>query len=128
MDPLADFLTQLKNAQAVGKKTVRTPYSKQKEALAKILKRQGFIGGVTRKGRMPKMKLELTLKYKDGIPFIHGVTKISKPGQKVYVSSSEIRPVKHGYGIAVISTSQGLMTAREAKKKHIGGELLCEVW
>jgi small subunit ribosomal protein S8 len=128
MDPISDMLTRIKNAQAVGHPTVEIPFSNFKYELAKILAKNGFIEAVEKKGRKTKKYFEITLKYKEGMPVISGLKKISKPGQRIYTNFQKIKKVKGGYGVAIISTPKGLMTDKEAKKQKIGGEIICEVW
>lgn len=128
MDPIADMLITIKNAQAVGKLTVKIPFSKIKLEIAKILKKEGFINEVEEKGRRKK-SLIIFLKYdEEKKPAISGVKRISKPGQKIWKGYREIRKVKGGYGIAIISTPRGLMTDSQARKQKVGGEILCEIW
>jgi len=128
MDQIADMLTTIKNAQAVLKETVNIPFSKIKFEIAKILKKEGFIKEVERRGRKSKKYIKITLKYNGKIPAISGIKRVSKPGQRIYLGVKEIKPVKGGYGIAIISTSKGLMTDKEARKQKVGGEVICEVW
>jgi len=128
MDPIADMLNRIKNAQAVGHPTVEFPFSNLKNEVAKILEREGFIDKIEKKGRKTKKTIEITLKYDNKMPAISGIKKISKPGQRIYLDSTKIKKVRDGYGIAIISTSKGLMTDKEARKNKIGGEVLCEVW
>lgn len=128
MDPIADMLTSIRNALAVQIPTVEIPFSQLKFEIAKILKRTGFVEKVEKKKRGKRMVIEITLKYIDKMPAISGLKRISKPGQRIYLKSKEIKPVKGGYGIAIISTSKGLMTDKEARREKIGGEVLCEIW
>jgi small subunit ribosomal protein S8 len=128
MDPIADMLTSIRNAQGVLKETTQVPFSNLKFEIAKILKKEGFIEGVSKKGRKTKKLIEIKLKYDDKEPVISGLRKISKPGQRIYLSAKDIRPVKNGYGIAILSTSKGLMTDKQARKNKVGGEMLCEIW
>ena len=127
-DPVADMLNIIKNAQAVNHPTVEVSFSNLKYEIVKILEKYGFISGVEKKGRKNKKTIEITLKYDDKIPAISGLKKVSKPGQRIYVNTTQIKRVKDGHGIAVISTSKGLMADREAKKQKRGGEVLCEIW
>ncbi len=127
-DPIADMLTRLRNAQQVGKKTVELPFSKFKFELAKIIKRAGYIEEMAKHGKKNKKILEVVLKYKDKTPAISEIKRISKPGRRIYVSSKDIRPVRQGFGMIIISTSRGLMTDKEAKKQKLGGEVICEIW
>lgn len=135
MDPIADMLTIIRNGLAVKKDKVLVPFSKIKFEIAKILEKEKFIEKVEKVKRKikrgkskPKPFLEIYLKYEDGQPAISGIEKISKPGQRIYLPYKKIKPVKGGYGIAIISTSKGLMTDKEARKKKVGGEIICEVW
>jgi len=128
MDPIADMLIAIKNASAVGKPTVVVPFSKIKYEIAEILAREGFIEKVVKRDRRAKRVIEIFLKYKDKTPVISDLKRISKPGQRIYLPVSKIKKVKSGYGLAIISTSQGLMTDKEARKKHLGGEIIAEIW
>ncbi len=128
MDPIADLLVRIKNAQGAGRESVELPFSKMKFGLAKILEQEGFVAGVERKGVKSKEKLEIRLKYDKGSPAVAGARRISRPGQRAYRGAQQLRAVKQGYGLAIISTSQGLMTDKEARKNKIGGEILCEIW
>ena len=108
--------------------TVLIPFSGIKFEIAKILGKKGFVEKVEKKGTKTKKMIEITLKYEDKEPFIVGLKRISKPGQRIYLGSKQIRSVKGGYGIAIISTSKGLLTDKEAKKQNLGGEVICEIW
>lgn len=127
-DPIANMLTQIRNGQAVLKPGVEVSFSNPKYKIAKILEDEGFVEKVLRKGRGPKRLIRIVLRYEDRKGAISGLKRISKPGQKIYLSAKELRPVRGGYGIAIISTSKGLMTDKQAKKKKLGGEIICEVW
>lgn len=128
MDPISDMLISIKNAQAVRHQTVKVPFSNLKYEIAKILERNGFIEKVEKKGKKLTRFIEITLKYTDKIPAISGLKRISKPGQRIYSNRRKIKKVKGGYGIAIISTSKGLMTDKEARRQKIGGEIICEIW
>lgn len=128
MDPIANMLVRIKNAQGAGHEMVEVPFSNVKLAVAKILEESGFVGKVEKKGIKAKEKLEITLKYDQGAGAILGIKRVSKPGQRSYAPSQKIRPVRQGYGLAIISTSQGIMSDKDAKKKRIGGEIMCEIW
>ncbi|MGB9743116.1 MAG: 30S ribosomal protein S8 [Minisyncoccales bacterium] len=128
MDPIADMLTAIRNALAVGKPTVVVPFSKIKYEITQILTREGFIEKAIKHDRKTKKTIEIYLKYKDKVPVISGLKKVSKPGQRIYLPARKIKRVKSGYGLAVISTSQGLMTDREARKQNLGGEIIAEIW
>ena len=129
-DPVADMLTRIRNANVAMHDTVRMPSSKLKEALADVLTREGYIGGFeVRDEEGPGRTLEITLKYdNDRARSISGIRRISKPGLRVYTKSTRLPRVLGGMGVAVLSTSQGLMTDKEARKKKVGGEVLCYVW
>jgi len=130
-DPIADMLTRLRNGSVAAQDVVRMPSSKLKEALAGILHREGYIVDYrlsdhpTRPGRL----LEITLKYTpERVPTITGLRRVSKPGLRVYTKADRLPRVLGGLGVAVLSTSQGLMTDREARERRVGGEVLCYVW
>ncbi len=127
-DPIADMLTRIRNAKAVAHNTVTIPFSNLKLKLAEILEKEGIIGKVTTQGKKTKKSIEIELKYKKGKSVIDTIKKISKPGRRVYIKKSEIKSIRQGFGMSIISTSEGLMTNKEAKKKGLGGEVLCEIW
>jgi len=126
-DPIADLLTRIRNASNVKKKEVSAPYSKIKLAIAEILVRKGYLSGVVVSKDTPAQLL-LALKYSGGKPAISSLKRVSKPGGRCYVKKDEIREVLNGYGMSILSTPQGLLTNREAKKAQVGGELICEVY
>ena len=128
MDPIADLLVRIKNAQLAGRETVEAPFSRVKFAIAQILEKEGFVKKIEKKGVKNNEKLEIELKYDQGIGAIAGIKRISSPGQRTYAQSAKLRPIKQGYGLAIVSTSQGIMSDKEARKKKIGGEVLCNVW
>ena len=127
-DPIADMLTRMRNAAAVGKPMVKMPSSQTKVAIAKVLKDEGYIAGsrVTEDGA--KAELEIELKYYEGRPVIERMQRFSRSGLRQYRGKDAIPKVLNGLGIAIISTSQGLLTDREAKAKSVGGEVLAYVW
>lgn len=127
-DPIADMLNRMMNAQAVKKETVEVPFSQQKYAIAKILEKKGFVKHVDLKGKRMKKIIEIILGYHDGVSHITGSKRISKPGQRIYASFQEVKRVKNGQGISIISTSKGLMTNQETRKEGVGGEVLFEIW
>jgi len=130
-DPIADMLTRIRNANSAQFETVKMPGSKLKEALAAILEREGFISSYTveKNEARPGSTLEITLKYaQDRTRTIGGIKRVSKPGLRIYARADKIPRVLGGIGVAVVSTSHGLMTDREARKRHLGGEVLCYVW
>ena len=124
-DPIADMLNRIRNGRAVFSETVSIPYSKIKYEIASIMQREGFVKDVEKKGRKDKKVIKITFK-KDSAAL--GLKRISKTGQRLYVSYKDIKPVKGGYGVAVISTSKGLMSNKEARKNKLGGEIICEIW
>lgn len=131
VDPVSDTLTRIRNAQAVGHETVSFPFSKIKLELLNILNKQGFIENVSKKGRGVKREIEINLKYKDEkttIPLIQGLKRISKPGQRIYLGKKDLGKFLRERGITILSTSQGLMTVQQARKKGFGGEILCRIW
>ena len=134
IDPVNDMLNRIKNAQAVFHQTVEVPFSNLKYQIAKILEKESFIGEAEKKGKTTQKIIKINLKYgKAGagekmVPAILNVRKISKPGQRIYVKHQDLKSVRGGYGISIISTSKGLMTNKEAKKQKLGGEVLCEIW
>lgn len=134
MDTVANMLTMIRNAQAAAKPTVMVPYSRLKYDVAKILEKKGFVAGIEKRSRKTKKNaktwpyLEITLKYSNKIPAVAGFKKVSTPGQRIYVAASDIKRVKQGHGVGIISTSKGLMAEYEAKKQNVGGELMCEIW
>ena len=138
MDVISDLLNRIRNAQAVSKETVEIPFSNFKYEIAKILEKEKFIEKVEKKGKKTKKSIEITLKYlldvalakgsREKISAISSLKRISKSGQRIYFPAKKVKKVKGGYGIAIISTSQGLMTDKEARKQKLGGEIICEIW
>lgn len=128
-DPVADFVNRLKNAGATKKDGVSAPYSLFKHAIAEKLKDAGFVASVEKKGKKVKKTLDVTLKYDaSGNHVIHGVKRISKPGRRMYRGAGEIMPVRYGKGALILSTPKGILTDKEARKEHVGGEALFEIW
>jgi small subunit ribosomal protein S8 len=130
-DPIADMLTRIRNANSAQFDTVKMPGSKLKEALAAILEKEGYIAGyaVSEATDRPGSTLEITMKYAaDRTRTIAGLRRVSKPGLRIYARADRIPRVLGGVGVAVVSTSHGLMTDREARQRHLGGEVLCYVW
>ena len=132
MYPVANMLTTIMNAHAVNKESVVLPFSRMKFDIANILKVGGYISAVERKKRKAKKSeqefISVTLKYDEHGPAINGVKLISRPSRRMYIKADQIRPVRSGYGIAVISTPKGIMSSKEARKQKLGGEILFEVW
>lgn len=127
-DPIADMLTRIRNAQSAVKTTVSMPFSIKKLALANILESEGFVSGSNKaEDANGKPVLEITLKYFQGKPVIETIDRVSKPGLRIYKSKDNLPQVKSGLGIAVISTSKGLLTDRAARAAGHGGEVLCYV-
>jgi len=126
-DPISDMLTRIRNAQAVRKSEVIVPFSKLKYSLGKILEQEGFLGKVETSTEAERPVIRVTLKYTRREPAIRFVKRVSKPGRRVYTKSDELPQVLSGLGIAVVSTSNGLMTNKEARARKLGGEVLCEV-
>lgn len=127
-DPIADMLTRIRNAQAVLHKTVTVPFSQIKFNLAKILEKEKLVGQVDVQGKKAKKMIKIELKYQDNLPVINSLKRISRPGLRVYIKKDELKPIRQGYGLIIISTPQGLMTNREARGKNLGGEVLCEIY
>ncbi len=128
LDQIADMLTRIRNAQSAGKMDVTIPASNFKLALAQVLHDNKYIGEISVFSEGEKKYLRLKLRYVDNNPAIKGINRISKQGQRIYVRSTKIPRVKNGYGIAIISTSKGVLTDVEARKEKVGGEIICEVW
>ncbi len=128
IDPIADMLTRIRNAVMAEHESVLVPSSKMKIAIVKILEKEGFIERYEVLKGKPQPMIKVYLKYKDGQPAILGLERVSKPGLRVYVERQEIPRVYGGLGIAIISTSQGIMTGQEAWRRRLGGEVLCYVW
>ena len=128
-DPIADLLTRIRNAALAGHRAVRVPASKTKRRVLEILKREGFIVDFEFVGEGPQGHFDVMLKYlPDKTNAIKGLQRVSRPGCRRYVKAKEIPRVRGGLGIAIVSTSRGLMTDREARRARVGGELLCTVW
>lgn len=133
LDPIADMLTRIRNAQAAGHPSVAMPASKLKYTIAEILLREGFVGRIEKETAGVHPSLRLWLKYTalsptKKVPAIREVTRVSKQGCRIYVKKSEIKKVKNGYGIAIVSTSKGVMTGSEAFRRGLGGEYICKLW
>jgi small subunit ribosomal protein S8 len=128
-DPIADMLTRIRNAVSVGHDRVVMPSSKQKEAVARILAAEGFIDRYEVTAADPGSELSLVLRYGDRRkPAIEGLRRVSKPGHRIYKPHDDLRRVQGGLGVAIVSTSQGLLPDREARRRKLGGEVMCEVW
>jgi len=127
-DPVADYLTRLRNAIQAGHKRLDVPASNLKKQLTELLKRNNLIAGYQELKEGPQGTLRIQLRYYNGESVINGLKRISTPGLRKYVNAEELPRVVGGLGIAVISTSQGLMTDRQAREAKVGGEVMCEIW
>lgn len=133
MDTTAQMLTKIRNAQMAGHKEVAVKASKLKLAIAKILEKEGFVESISKEQGESFDMIKIGLKYHSisntkRIPAIRGIKKISREGQRIYLKNKDIHRVKNNYGIAIVSTSKGVMTGKESKKLGLGGEYICEVW
>jgi len=132
MYPISDMLVQITNAQAVNKESVTLPFSKMKFNVANVLKTSGYLAGVERKKRKTKKSEQelifAILKYDEHGPAISGIKLISRPSRRMYVKASQIKPVRSGHGMSVVSTPKGIMNSKEARKQKLGGEILFEIW
>jgi small subunit ribosomal protein S8 len=130
-DPIADMLARIRNAAMARHEVARIPASKIKKSIARLLEQEGYVSSVSEEewGPQKRKTLTVTLKYSDSrnVAFA-GLRRVSKPGRRVYVGHDKIPRVLNGLGVSIISTSQGLMTDKEARTKKVGGELICEVW
>ena len=126
-DPIADMLTRIRNAQAVEKVSVKMPSSRVKVAISQVLKDEGYIEDFAVRGEAAKPELELQLKYYAGRPVIERIERVSKPGLRIYKGAGDLPRVMNGLGVAIVSTSSGVMTDRKARAQGVGGEVLCVV-
>ncbi|MBI4239614.1 30S ribosomal protein S8 [Candidatus Uhrbacteria bacterium] len=126
-DPIADMLTRIRNASAVRKESVSMPFSRLKAAIADVLKKEGYIADLSVIKDAGVEQLVMNLKYHNTIPAIHTLKRVSSPGCRIYAQSDSLPVVMNNVGIAILSTSKGVMTNREAKKMRLGGEVLCEI-
>jgi small subunit ribosomal protein S8 len=125
-DPIADMLTRIRNSAAARRSEVQIPYSKVKFTIAKILEKSGYVGNVAVNDE--KHELTVALRYDDRTPAFVSVKRVSKPGRRIYAKTDELPTVRSGNGLAIISTSQGMMTNIEAKARKLGGEIICEIY
>lgn len=128
MDPIADMFIRIKNGYRARKSAVVLPYSKMKESIAQVLEARGYIAGYEKKGRKVRKFLDITLRYDDGAPALERVRRISKASRRLYAGKSEIRRVRQGHGLVIVSTSKGIMSGEDAREAGIGGELIAEIW
>ncbi|MGD0744508.1 MAG: 30S ribosomal protein S8 [Verrucomicrobiota bacterium] len=126
-DPISDMLTRIRNAGRALRPVVAVPHSRVKENIANILQKEGYVAGVAVEGKTPRT-INIKLKYQGKKNVIEGLRRVSRPGLRHYVGAAEIPRVLGGLGVAVVSTSEGVMTGTQAKKKNLGGELLCCIW
>lgn len=126
-DPLADMLTRIRNAQRAGKLSVTIPASKLKLAVAQVLEQEGYVAAVAEEGEAPRRMLRVDLKYFENEPVIERLERVSRPGLRRYTGARDVPRVQGGLGVAIISTSQGVMTDRQAREQGRGGEVLCIV-
>lgn len=127
-DPIADMLTRIRNAQMAGKSNVAMPASKLKSAMSKVLEEEGYIAGWRVEDNLGKTSLTIDLKYYEGKPVIVEIDRVSRPGLRSYAGKDELPSVRGGLGVAIVSTSKGVMTDRAARAAGIGGEVLCTVF
>ena len=123
-----DLLTKIKNAQASKQENVKVPYTEMDFAVAELLASNKFLDGVFKKGRMPKRILDIKLKYSNNTGVIQNVKFVSKPSRRLYTGYKDIKPVRQGYGLLVLSTPKGIMDGKSARKQKLGGQLLFEIW
>ena len=127
-DPISDMLTRIRNASRVTLPTVAMPHSRMKESIAKILKKEGYIAEVGVEGAKAAKQITLKLKYEGKKSVIEGLRRVSTPGLRRYFGAAEIPRVRGGLGTAILTTSEGVMTGVQARKKNLGGEVLCYIW
>ena len=129
MDPFADFLTRIRNGLRVRQKEVSAPYARMKYELARVLLEEGFISNFQVEGEGLGKRVIISLKYdEDGVSVIRGIELLSRQSRRVHVGTDEIPKIIGGLGVAILTTSRGVMTDRDARRKRVGGELLCKVW
>lgn len=130
VDPIADMLTRIRNAYLAGRGTVAIPHSTVKEAIVKILCQEGFLATmeVTKEEKSPQPIITASLVYRRKIPLMEGIQRVSTPGRRMYARSKKIPKTLGGFGTTIVSTNQGIMTAKEARKHNLGGEVLLKVW
>lgn len=128
-DPISDMLIRIKNAGMAGKSVISIPYSKLKYSIIELLNKEGYVGDFFKKGKKNPSSIELNIIFKkDGSPRVQEVKRLSKPSSRFYLKSTEIKPVKRGLGIVVLSTPNGIVTGLEAKKNNVGGEALFKIY
>jgi small subunit ribosomal protein S8 len=127
-DPISDLLCRLRNAARAQLSEVSVPYSRLKESVADVLKREGYLADVAVEGNTSRKQIRLKLRFTGRKSVIEGLRRLSSPGRRIYAKSTEIPRVRGGLGVVVLSTSAGIVTDREARRRNLGGELLCSVW
>ena len=128
MDPISNMLNSIKNAGAVKLPSVTVPHANLSFAVAELLSREGYVGSVTKKGKKTRKFIEIGILHDGTRPRVTSVKRISKPSKRVYMGVGDVRPVRQGHGLLVLSTPKGLMTGSEARKEHVGGEAMFIVW
>lgn len=128
MDSVANLIVKIKNASAVGHQTVTVPYTKLNEAILSKLAQNGYVKSFSKEGKKVIKTIEVELVYTDGQPKIQDVRRVSKLSRRIYEKSSNLRPIRRGYGLSIISTPKGVLTDAEARKAHVGGEVLFKIW
>lgn len=128
IDKVSNLIISLKNAYNAKHSVVEFPYTKFSESILEVLRKEGFILDFDKKGKKPKETLEISLKYENGVSALTDVQRVSKQSQRIYLGYKDIKPVKNGYGVSIISTPDGIMSSKEAKKKKLGGEELFRIW
>jgi small subunit ribosomal protein S8 len=132
MSPIANMLIEIKNAQSRNREEINVPFSNVKFAIAQVLKNKGLIGEVEtkkKKGRKGELNfIRIGLKYDNGAGVISEIKMVSKPSRRVYAGKDELKPVRNGFGVSVVSTSKGIMAGDDARKARLGGEVICEIW
>ncbi len=127
-DSIGDLITHIKNAGTAGKSFITVPHSKMKLAIAELLQKQGYLKSVTKKGKKIAKFIDLELVYDGNTPKVQGVKRISKLSRRVYQGAKDMKPIRYGYGLLIVSTPQGVMTGLEARKANVGGEVLFSIW
>ncbi len=127
-DPIGDLINRIKTAQMAGLPEVTVPFSKLKYEIASLLLKEGFVGEVSKRGKKVKKFLDVVLKYDNKRPEVTGTQRISKPSRRVYFKVGDIRPVKYGQGLLVLSTPRGILSGKDARKEGVGGEALFKIW
>ncbi len=127
-DKIADMLIRIKNAGAVGKESTTIPHSNLRLSVAQALLKRGYITSISKKGKKTKKVIEIGIAYKEGEPKVKGAERVSKLSRRVYYGFRDIRPVKNGFGLLMLSTPKGILSGEEARKENVGGEALFKIW